>query len=66
MKKVIIPFWFKVGCSVWFHGVGGETKVLSIDKDDSSWVGSDHGDKAKYPLDEVAEHWAPLYIDDGK
>jgi hypothetical protein len=55
----IIPPWFKVGAKLRFRGVGSVYEVVSIDPLAKSWVGSDQGDQAIYPLDEVAEHWSP-------
>lgn len=62
MKNIIIPFWFKVGCSVWFRGFGPETKILSINQTNNTWTGLDLDGQGNYLLDEVAKHWSPFYF----
>ena len=55
----VIPHWFKEGARLQFRGSGPVTEVVSIDSATSSWVGDADGDRACYPLNEVAEHWKP-------
>lgn len=68
----MIPDWFYVGASVWFHGFGSEVKVIRIDngeyhldpdKEDGFWIGEDIEGRNNVSLDEVSEHWLPYHID---
>lgn len=46
-----------IGDKLYFMGLAPEIEIISLNKENNSWIGRDYDSDRLYPLDEIEKYW---------